>query len=516
MRHDQIADSAAALPADAPMTTAILPAKSLVRRACLRLDRRRITEACVALVVTVYYVRHFALRLADPDLWGRLAIGRLIFAAGTLPRSDPFAYTPTLPLWIDHEWLTGVVFYCLYTACGDVGLLIAKTSLGLATVLLVWRIARLNRAARLPLLVALAVTMPVFGYGMTPRAQLFTYLFFALWLYVLERFRHGGSARMLAILPVTIVPWANLHGGFLAGLGLLALYAVGMLAIRRRAAALTGVLALCGALTLINPYGLDYWRYLVPAVLMHRPEIREWAPVPWSLDYTQFWFLSLFSLTGAWLLCRDGWRSFAPALALAVTFALAARHARHMPLLAICGLGLATGAWFPNMEIAQRGSRQLAGLADFLLHGLLLATAMFQLYGLTVLDGPPRLEAPQVATGVENGVVYPVGAVNYAIEHHLKGNLAVPFNWGEYAIWYLYPDCRVSLDGRYETAYPPQTVALVDRFYSGRPGWADLIDHFATDYALVPAGSTTNQRLGLRRDWQVVYADQVAVLWGRR
>lgn len=48
---------------------------------------------------------------ADPDLFARVAVGRLVQAHGAIPLIDPFAFTPTLPLWIDHEWLSGVVFW---------------------------------------------------------------------------------------------------------------------------------------------------------------------------------------------------------------------------------------------------------------------------------------------------------------------------------------------------------------------------------------------------------------------
>jgi hypothetical protein len=39
----------------------------------------------------------------DPDVWARLAVGKLIVESGAVPDRDPFSYTETRPLWVDHE-----------------------------------------------------------------------------------------------------------------------------------------------------------------------------------------------------------------------------------------------------------------------------------------------------------------------------------------------------------------------------------------------------------------------------
>ena len=56
---------------------------------------------------------------ADPDLFHRLAAGKLAIQLGKVSTTDSFAFTPKLAEWIDHEWLSGVVFYLLYEKFGD-------------------------------------------------------------------------------------------------------------------------------------------------------------------------------------------------------------------------------------------------------------------------------------------------------------------------------------------------------------------------------------------------------------
>ncbi len=450
----------------------------------------RLFEALATATVFTFFVRHFALRIADTDVWGRLAVGKLFFAHGSMPTTDPFAFTPTLPVWVDHEWLTGVVFYLVYSASGLAGIWLFKTLLGLATVgLVLWSIRHWNR---LPTLLLLAVTMPVIGYGLLPRAQLFTFFFFALWLTTLDTYIQCGSARGLLILPATIIPWANLHGGFLAGLGLLSLYAV---AFRSRT---LGLLFLaCGILSWVTPYGLDYWWFLARAVPMNRPGIEEWAAVPLTLPYANFWLLFLAACYGLTRLdLRRG-------VILGLLMILAMRHARHMPLFAIVAC-----VYLPPILFAKR--QPVARHPGWMLPLACSCACVYQVVGF-VKDGPFTLVVPDRVQGIDNMVVFPVHTVAYAAEQRLEGNLVVPFNWGEYAIWML-PGCKVSMDGRYETVYPDSTVKLVEDFFAGRS--RELLTD--ADHVLAPVDSPANDLLAEEAGWRKVASDNVSILWTRR
>ncbi len=49
---------------------------------------------------------------------------------------------------------------------------------------------------------------------------------------------------------------------------------------------------------------------------------------------------------------------------------------------------------------------------------------------------------------------------------------SVPFNFGSYASWRLYPACRVAVDGRYETVYLDSTFRAVDSNMAKRSDWS--------------------------------------------
>jgi hypothetical protein len=463
---------------------------------------RKSFEFLVTVAVFAYLARGFAVRVADPDLWGRFAVGKLYFERGEMPTTDPFAYTPTLPTWVDHEWLSGVAFYGIYAGLGLGGILIVKTLLGLLAVAIAAWTSR--RSEHLPTAVLIALSMPVFGYGMMPRAQLFTYAFFALWLAILEAYRRGGRARWLWVLPVTMIPWVNLHGGFLAGLGLLGMYTIGSIG-QRRFRTLAPLVVLTTLVTLINVYGVEYWIYLAHAVPMPRPTVAEWSPVPFTVGDFPFWLLAGAVVVAMARLVRQK-DSRTQLLVLGVTLVLAAQHARHMPLFALAAIALVPPVLFPPREHeASEYFPWMAGVTAALI-------AMLQVGGLYA-DGPCTLLVSEPMPRFKNTIVFPVRSVAAAAELKLKGNLAVPFNWGEYAIWHL-PDCRCSMDGRYETVYPDSTVQLGEDFFAGRS--RKLLDDYPTDHVLAPAVSPVNDMLARDPQWRVLQSDDVSTLWTRR
>ena len=270
----------------------------------------------------------FSLYRADPDLWGYMSFGRLFWQSHRFPYQDVFSYTPTLNPWVYHEWLTGVLFYPLYQALGGPGLLVLNYALGLATMALVYLTARVRGAHPLAAALCVVIISTAARQGYHPiRAQVFTFFFFALFLYVLERARLNGEWRGLWLLPVVQILWCNLHGGFTAGLGLIALYAVGEFIARRPYRPFLLVLLFSGLATLINPYGVAYWDYMVRAVTMPRPYITEWASIfqAYQTGMTNFAIiiyvvvLVLAGLLGMW---QSRWREVTATLVLAVTLYL--------------------------------------------------------------------------------------------------------------------------------------------------------------------------------------------------
>jgi hypothetical protein len=109
---------------------------------------------------------------------------------------------------------------------------------------------------------------------------------------------------------------------------------------------------------------------------------------------------------------------------------------------------------------------------------------------------------------------YPVAAVTRL--QNESGNLAVYFNWGEYALFHLHPRVLVSIDGRYETVYPDEVVRANWDFTRGRPGSERFLDSFRADFALYPRDSGAARLLAAAPDWNLWHEDELSVLYRRK
>jgi hypothetical protein len=81
---------------------------------------------------------------------------------------------------------------------------------------------------------------------------------------------------------------------------------------------------------------------------------------------------------------------------------------------------------------------------------------------------------------------FPVREADILSRSDLSGNLAVPFMWGSYASWRLYPKIKVSIDGRYEAAYPDSTYLMNSDFFARRGvDWDRLLKRHKVDFVVL-------------------------------
>lgn len=468
----------------------------------------------------------FSSNMADPDLWGYMSFGRLFWASKKFPYQDVFSYVPTLNPWIYHEWLTGVLFYQLYENWGGAGLQVFKYAMGLATIGLVYLAARVRGAHSLAAALFVLIILTVMRLGYFPvRAQVFTFFFLALSLYLLERARLNGRWRGLYLLPFIQLAWCNLHGGFLAGLGLMALYAGGELLARRRWLPYGAIFGLSLLATLINPYGVGYWEYMVRAVTMPRPNITEWASIPRAYQYglvTKACIVYFLVLTfvGLWGMWRSRWREVTASLALAVSLVLGFRHIRHLAIFLIIA-----GVYLPvclNLNIAYLQSHpwlkrqwHQRNVKFVVVISLALATLLnFSLFA-SVRSFSLSLPEQPIPTKDPTAMFYPVNAVNFIKSQGLSGNILSKFEWGEYLIWELYPRCQVGYDGRYETVYPPELEGKYFNFLNALPQWREFLKDYPPQLILLDKRMEIAQIMQREPQWRQVYADSNCVLLAR-
>ncbi len=111
--------------------------------------------------------------------------------------------------------------------------------------------------------------------------------------------------------------------------------------------------------------------------------------------------------------------------------------------------------------------------------------------------------------------LYPVGAVEYLRGIDFVGNVLTPFTLGAYLSWELCPNVLVSMDGRYEAAYPPGALEEHIQLYTAQPGWETVLAKYPTDLVLVSVGGPLHEAIQHRSGFTRVYQDDAYSLFAR-
>ena len=503
----------------------------------------RLLKAGVVAMLVLACAVPLALNLVDPDLWGHWQYGQDWIAEKSLPRTASHTYASPGHLWINHENAAELIFAVGFDQLGVYPMLALKCLLGLAILTAMVCVARkrgVHLFAAWGLMLLVANNLQAF-FPMRP--QLLSFALLAAALVSLDRafpewpkektFRVGW----LWLLPVLFAVWVNSHGAFVAGLCIVGAVLLGRMiellvrtrSIRWGQQLLLGSVGIaCVAATVVNPYGLGMHRWLIESLGSPRPEITEWAPP--TPDLPVFWpFVTLSVVAAVSLLATRCPRDWTQIAVLALVGIQAGMHLRHIAIFA-----LLCGFWLPaHMQSAlarlrpDRSSLKTAIPSWWLrtaMAAAIVAAICFQGFALAgrLTDFPVRRDK------------YPVDAVQFMVDHGLKGKLVVAFNWAQYAISALSPDVTVGFDGRFRTCYPQEIVDMHFDFLlgdnagrrhrsdtSGPLDSAKVLRFKQPDLVLIDRGYKNavdvmaEQGEEPNADWTLLYRDPIAELWGR-
>jgi hypothetical protein len=442
---------------------------------------------------------------ADPDLFARIAMGRLIQTTGSVPLTDPFAFTTKHSQWIDHEWLSGVVFWWILENTGEAGLIAAKLAIAAVTTFFVFcassLVAPFSKGRFI--WVTLCMMHASFLWGSTLRCQVFTYLFLAFSLLAAELCRKRGTTSYLFALPIISVAWINLHGGWALGACTIWLYSLINLfspsSYGKRALLLSA--ATFSLAPFFTPYGAtDFVTYLFHALQMERPSIEEWAPL--FTDRTAFTvtvgIAGVVALGAVIRKPRD-------LVALSILIFSAYCGFRHIRLLGFFMITCAIyGTPFLGAVCALLCNRfssftEKLARATAVTAALLVISATCSTIRYTLQASTWRLDLS----------TFSYEALRWLAESTERGKLLVDFNNGSIALWMLYPNFQISMDGRYEEVYPTETVrdnARALEFASAEA--AQALREIQPTHILASAKA----RSSLPEGWAVIYSDARSIV----
>lgn len=470
------------------------------KASAVRLPALRLSD-CITIwaLVGLCFKVPIASRLKDPDLWWHLKTGQLIVANRAIPKTDPYSFTMYGKPWVLHEWLTEVVFWFTYSGLGYGGLVLLKSLLVLATFSIVLKTARSRTdslgAATAALVIAAAMSMQFWS----ERPQLFGYLFAAVLVWLIHKHRKGSS--LWGAVPVFAL-WINFHGSWLVGVALLIayLFETGWDAVTGRGNArlksVAKVIPFVVLALFANPHPLSYVAY--PFQYLGNNHFTSYISDFQSPSFHDRWFFGfLIYLVGLPALL---WKSKAKTHPVEMMVVLGLTgvslfSARHVPILAIVSAPflaehIGSIRWRKaDVEETKKGTESAV------LNWSILAL----LPVLILLTLPDKGPTPYL--DVTNR--YPVAAFDSLEAEPGGGRLLTDYNWGGYAIFRLWPEYQVYIDGRADV-YGPGMIERAKKLDKLSPGWQEEVVTAVPDVIVWPAREPLAQALPLTGKWKRV------------
>jgi hypothetical protein len=474
--------------------------------------------------------------LVDTDLWWHLANGRYILAHG-VPAQDAYSYTAVGHVWVVHEWLADVVFFVVHQASGMLGLILLSAVVITGWGWLVYGLLRRgglgnNSAVVLAIVLALAGS-PSWG----ARPQILNFLLTAMLCTLLLRYRERPGRWLYALVPFFVL-WANLHSGYVVGIGLLVVYLVGegIQALRPSAAVARANdavilgrrelrrVAIVGAVGLLagfaTPGGYRTVVFALGTLSSSRIQslILEWGSPNFHLTVD-----GMPNLAGAMLLL---------AIIVLVAGAVGALRTRRatdptLVLWGLAGLVLALTSQRHVPIFAVAAAPLLGATASGLLAAVGLkpraqptpppgiAAANLVIIAVLALAGAFYVGLQNSGTAIDRAVaaVEPVGATDYLLANHPPSRIFNYYGYGGWLVWKASPDYPVFIDGRTEV-YGDQVFDEYIKVEFLNDRWQEPLDKYGVRTILIPVGDPL--RLVLPgAGWKLAYQDSTARVYTR-
>jgi hypothetical protein len=479
--------------------------------------------------------------LGDAGIGWHIRTGELILKTRSMPRVDSFSVTMQGKPWYAWEWLYEAAVGGVHRVAGLNGVVLANAGLIALTFALLLRRMRARGAGLAVAMSLLLLAMFASSIHLLARPHVASWLMTLAWFVVLERFERSGNGRALWWLPVSMLVWVNLHGGFVVGLVLLGIYLVsaclnwagkspGRALAKRRARLLVAAGAGVAAATLVNPYGyslhIHIYHYLTDRFLMRH--IEEFAaPNFHHLAPRCFAAIVVLTLAGTAAAWRRTPVSEWLIVALAVFSGL--RSARNIPWSSML-LVLLAAPYIAEMvsrgsrgEVGAKGMRGVASrwvelslrmsALDRSLRGHAWAAALVAGGVWAALHGG-YLGRTKVMDAQFDAKRFPAGAVDFLVRSGVRDPVFTPDRWGGYLIYRLYPRVLVVVDDRHDL-YGAEFFRNYLKVIHAERGWEQALAEMHPDWVLLPAKSGLADVVAQTPQWTLAYRDETSVLYRR-
>lgn len=487
------------------------------------LDRIPKLPLPAVLILILGMVATLMSNLADPDYFWHLRAGQWVIENKRFPVNDPFLWSQVSTPWLHHGWLSDVGMYWILSNWGSgaisavIGLLFSLT-LGV----MYWcaRQYAPEVISFLLVLVGAAVILPWAG----PRPQSVTYFFIAFFITVLLRFKDQGLTKLIWLLPVLIIPWANLHGGYIVGIVLVGIVA-GLIVLEMlwespslwlTSLKATRPLWICMLLAIaaacINPYRVDLLTLPFKALSQWIiPYIGEWHPPHFGTREAS----SFYALLALWMMMQI-YRERRPTLfelGIPLIFiGMGLAHARHLPLAAVVltafNARMVMEVWarvqgtfkrkFARPSSPLRSRPDEVGAVKYLFNWALVFVNLMTTFFMMQNKVDKQLKSWNDVIGFS--------AIEYLAKHPAPGPIFNEYGFGGYLTWRLWPEQKAFIDGRsdmFSDQFSKDYFAIIN----GKPDWEQKFDKHQFNTVVIGKAHPLRQLLLLKGEFSESFSD---------
>lgn len=487
----------------------------------------------------------------NQDIGRHIKTGEIIWQTKNVPEVNLFSFTEPNTPFMNHHWLSEVVFYLLNLIIGLKGLIVFKAGILLLTFWILWR--SVSRKVEPLLFIVAGMTGLLIMMNRTDvRPEIFSYLFLSYFLFAIFRAkyskeytwsqlpkaiedpRYRRAISGLYALPFIQILWTNMHIYFILGPALLLLFLIDRFFENKRNPKsetlnskqyqnLKVIFVLTLLATLLNPNGI--YGALVPFNILNSYgySIVENQSILFLKNYgilltrINIFILAtiLFWLSFIPALKKHGLKSYIFEIGAGLAFTILGfdmiRNLGPYTIVFIPIFALNLQAWLTPILDNQK-----------LKIGAYVVIIVICLFSLnTVVNNKFYKWA---GSGERFGLEIPSGAeggVNFIKDNRIAGPVFNNFDVGSYLIWKLYPQQQVFVDGRPE-AY---SVDFFQKIYipmqQSPELWKQYSDQYKINYIFfdyhdfTPWAQTFLSFISQDKNWPLVYQDDSVVIFLR-
>jgi hypothetical protein len=497
-----------------------------------------------------------------------LKLGQIIWETKSVPKTNLFSFTEPDHPFINHHWLSEVIFYLLFGIIGLKGLIIFKAVVVAISFLLIYKAAD-KKTGLWPFLISAPLGMLVFLNRSDVRPEIFSYLFLAFFIFAILRARFFGQYRWLYALPFVQVLWSNAHIYFVLGPALLFFFLIDTAlapAKNRPAQATTATPPARQISNEAGPershdnsqrasasYGVNkenkvalskiFWIFIATsAVTLLNPNFIKGALAPFFIlkkyGYSIVENQSIFFLKdyGAMLATINAFEI--SLIALILSFVIAFKNGgRKIVFELLTGLVFSilavkmirnTGVYalvFTSITALNLSAQKPPPLLSKLPVKVIFYLAFLAIFAFLITNVLNNNLRRWIQEGGKFGLEIPTGAaqgVEFVKQNNIKGPVFNNFDVGSFLIWKLFPEQKVFVDGRpeaysvefFENVYKPmQEDPKMWEYYSKKYG-INYVFFAHTD--ITPWAREFLFNILQNPNWPLVYKDASVAIFLKR